>query len=126
MIYKTYLVEVDIIVKGHNLSDPGVPQPSNDVPTNGQQNESHVELQRLSRSFGRDEAITHDVESVFVHVLNELPREQADHDQDPERDHPNPLPVLFEIVEAFHAHSPDSAPVSEAVEVLAQGLACVA
>ena len=119
-------MKVDIIVKRHKVANPSVPQPSDYVPTNRQQNESHVELQRLCGAFGGEEAITHDVEGLFVLVLYELPSEQAYHDQYPECDHPNPLPILLQIVEEFGAHSADPAPLSEALEVLAQGLACVA
>ncbi|GER33036.1 rhamnulose-1-phosphate aldolase/alcoholdehydrogenase [Striga asiatica] len=56
----------------------------------------------------------------------EFPREQSNHDQNPYCQDPNPPPIFLQEIKQFGAYSPQSAPVPEPVEVLAQGLARVA
>lgn len=73
-------MKIDIVVKRYKVSQFGGPEPSNGVSTDGHENEGHVELQGLSRTFSRGKTITHDFEGTSILVLTELPCEQSNHD----------------------------------------------
>ena len=94
----TYLMKVDIVVKRYKVGKLGGSEPSDCVSTHGQENESHVELESLSRTLGCAETITHDFEGILLRVLIELPCEQPNHDQNPQGQNPKSPPILLQIV----------------------------
>lgn len=76
-------MKIDIVVKRYKISQPSRPYPSDGISTYGQQNDSHVELQGLSRTLSREKTVAHDLVGVRVLVLEELPREKPDQDHNP-------------------------------------------
>lgn len=75
-LVSVYLVKIDIVVEWYKISQPGRPYPSDGISTYGQQNDSHVELQGLSRTLSRKETVAHDIVGLLMLVLEELPREK--------------------------------------------------
>lgn len=82
--FNAYLMEVDVVIERYNIRQLGRPEPSYSVSANGQEYESHVELQSLSRTFGRGKTVTHNVKSIFLLVLNKLPCKQPNHYANPQ------------------------------------------
>lgn len=48
---ESYLVKVDVVVKRYKEAQLGGPEPSDGVPANRQEDESHVELEGLGCAF---------------------------------------------------------------------------
>lgn len=88
------LVEGNAVVKGEEEPGPGCAEPSEGVAADGEEDEGHVELQRLRGALGGGKAISHHGERRTVAVLRELPGEQPPHGRHPQLHHPRPLPVL--------------------------------
>lgn len=87
-------MEVDVVVEGYDRANPAVgAEPCHRVPADGEQNNSHIELQCLGGPFGGAEAVAHDLIRHPVAVLDELPREECDAHDEPEEDDP-PAPPL--------------------------------
>lgn len=120
------LVEVDVVVEWQGTGEAGGAQPGNGVPAHWEEDESHVKLQRLGGALGGGEAVAHDVERVPVAVLYEFPGEEPRHESDPQRHHPQPLPVLLHVVGHLGGQLPDWSLLPQPGQVLAQRLARVA
>lgn len=94
-------MKVDVVVKGYKIAQLGGPQPRNDIPTHRQEYESHVEFKSLSGAFSRKNTVAHDLEGILLFVLEELPREKPNHNQNPQGNNPKSPPILFEIIKHF-------------------------
>lgn len=100
-------MKVDIIVEGEHTGETGRTEPRYRVPANREKDERHVELESLCSSLGCGQAVAHDFECIHVFVLDELPCEECSHDPNPECNHPQPLPVLLQVVDQFGAQIPN-------------------
>lgn len=89
-----YLVEVYVVVEGNKRPGSSGPEPRQGIPADGQEDESHVELQSFCCPLGRRQAIAHDAKCRHVPVLDELPGEEASHHYCPKQQNPTSLPVL--------------------------------
>lgn len=118
-----YLVKIDVVIERYVVAYFGFPQPSNSISTNWQKNESHVELQGLSRTLCRGQTVSHNFEGVFMSILKKFPCEKPNHDHNPKCQNPNSPPILSQKVKHFRAQSFNWASLSNALQVLAQGLA---
>jgi hypothetical protein len=77
-------VKVQVVIERHNYSKLCLrPEPSDEIPANWQEHNSHVQLGRLSTSFGSSNTIAHDLEGGIVCVFDEFPSEKASTDRQP-------------------------------------------
>lgn len=125
-IVRKDLVEVDVVVKRDETGEGGGAEESDGDAADGEEDEGHVELEGLGGALGGEEAVAHDGEGGLVFVLEELPEEEGEHGGDPGGEDPEAAPVVVEVVEEIGGEVGDGALPSHALQVLAQGLACVA
>lgn len=101
-------MEVEIVIKRDDEGELGlITEPGDGVAADGEENECHVELERLCSAFSCAHTVTHDVVHSPASVLNELPREQCEAYEEPQSQNPGSFPVVFHevaatLVVAFH------------------------
>ena len=67
-------MKVNIVIEGNNNTKLGlVPEPSDRISTNRQQNDRHIELESLSSALRSANAVSHDMKHCSISVLNKFP-----------------------------------------------------
>ena len=107
-------MEVDVVVERERPGEASRTEPRNRVTADGEKDQSHVELESLCSALGCGQAVPHHLERVHVSVVNELPSEEPHHDRNPQCNHPQSLPVLFQVVAHFSTEFPDGPSCSQA------------
>ena len=119
-------MKVKIIIKGNNNTKLGiVPEPSDCVSTNRQQNDGHIQLESLSSALRSANAVAHDMKRCSIPVLNKFPRKQSRTNPQPQSHDPNPLPVVLEEIFGLLVPSPQWVGLSGRFQPRAQHLAQV-
>lgn len=119
-------MEVDVVVEGDETGEGGGAEEGDGDAADREEDEGHVELERLGGALGSEEAVAHDGEGGLVFVLEELPEEEGEHGGEPGGEDPEAAPIVVEVVEEIGSQVGDGALPPRALQVLAQGLACVA
>lgn len=90
-------MEIDGVIERYDRVDPTTSaKPRHCVTAHGEENEGHVELERLGGALGGAQAVPHDLEGQPVAVLHEFPSEQRNAGGEPEQNHPSSSPVRSE------------------------------
>lgn len=119
-------MEIEVVVKGDDDTELGlVTEPSDSVPADWEEDESHVELESLGAAFGDADTVAHNVVHGAVAVLYEFPGEKACANAEPEQQHPHPHPVILHKVTEFLVVSLDGVGFYGWFQLLAQHLAQV-
>lgn len=87
-------MKIDVVIKRDKVSCSSRPKPSEGISTNGQEYQSHVELESLGGAFSCGQAIAHDLKCCHVFILDEFPRKEDGHCHHPQQQNPTSLPVL--------------------------------
>ncbi|KAI4386328.1 hypothetical protein MLD38_004269 [Melastoma candidum] len=98
-----HLVKIKVVVERDDSPKPRlVPEPRDGVPTHREEDQGHVELQDLGPALRDAQAFPHNPVRGLVllsrTVLYKLVREQSRHGRDPDRQDPDPLPIIHEEV----------------------------